>query len=57
MNIAIVDKTSNELLAFISDKQVISHDNVEVINYGDTEPIFEDVNGHVFVKNNSFIIQ
>lgn len=57
MNIAIVDKTSNELLAFISDKQVISHDNVEVINYGDTEPVFEDVNGHVFVKNNSFIIQ
>ena len=57
MNLVVVEKNTNRLLASISDENVIISDDVEVINYGNNSPIFvEDVNGNVYVKNNAFEI-
>lgn len=58
MHLAIVSKPlKNEVLAYISDDEVITRDDVEVIDFGDNEPVFEDVDGHVRIKENSFFIQ
>ena len=55
MNRCVVDASTNELIAYISDE----HDNIikngyNIINYGKSEPIFESINGTVYVKPNAF---
>ena len=55
MNRCVVDANTNELIAYISDE----HDNIikngyNIINYGKSEPIFESINGAVYVKPNAF---
>lgn len=55
MNVCVVDKQTNELLAFVSDKnECIEHDTVSIINYGDNEPVFENIDGKVIVVNDSW---
>lgn len=55
MNRCVIDANTNELIAYISDchKNIIK-DGYEIVEYGCTEPIFEDVDGIVYVKTNSF---
>lgn len=57
MNVCVVDKQTNELLAFVSDKkECIEHDTVSIINYGDNEPIFEERDGKIYVKENTWMM-
>lgn len=56
MNRCIVDNHTNELIAYISD----SHENIvkegyEILEYGCNEPVFIDIDGHIYVKDNAFI--
>lgn len=55
MNRCVIDANTNELIAYISDcHENIIKDGYEIVEYGCTEPIFEDVDGIVYVKTNSF---
>lgn len=57
MNVCVVDKQTNELLAFVSDKkECIEHDSISIINYGENEPIFEERDGKVFVVDNTWLM-
>ena len=56
MNYAIVKKDTKELLAYLSDDGAILRGDVEVINYGKTDPVFADCNGKVYVQPNTFTI-
>lgn len=56
MNVCVVDKQTNELLAFVSDKkECIEHDTISIVNYGDNEPIFEERDGKINVVDNTWI--
>ena len=56
MNICIVDNQTNELIAYISDThENIVKDGYEILEYGCNEPVFTDVEGHIYVKDNTFI--
>ena len=55
MSIVVVD-SDGELVAYISDTVNIVNNGYEVIDYGDNEPVFEDINGRVYLKENSFIL-
>lgn len=56
MNVCVVDKQTNELLAFVSDKkECIEHDTISIVNYGDNEPIFESKDGKIFVVGNAWL--
>ena len=55
MNRCVIDANTNELIAYISDcRENIIKDGYEIVEYGCTEPVFEDVDGIVYVKTNSF---
>lgn len=55
MNKCVIDANTNELIAYISDShENIVKDGCEIIDYGCAEPIFEDVDGVVYVKTNAF---
>lgn len=57
MNRCVIDANTNELIAYISDShENIIKDGYEIIEYGCTEPVFEDIDGVVYVKTNSFEI-
>lgn len=57
MNRCIVDNQTNELIAYISDThENIVKDGYEIIEYGCTEPIFTDIDGRIYVKDNAFTI-
>lgn len=56
MNLVIIEKSTNRLLASISDKDIITSNDVEVIDYGTNSPIFQDIGGTIYVKENSFEI-
>ena len=53
MNIAVVEKETNKLVAYISE-ECICDKNYELINYGDNSPIFIEKDGEITVKPNSF---
>lgn len=56
MNRCIVDNQTNELIAYISDAhENIVKDGYEILEYGCNEPVFTDVEGHIYVKDNAFI--
>ena len=55
MNKCVVKANTNELIAYLSDEhENIVADGFEIVNYGKNEPIFEDVNGTIYVKANAF---
>ena len=57
MNKCVIDAKTHELIAYISDEhENIIKDGFEIINFGNNEPVFFDVNGIVYVKDNSFEI-
>lgn len=57
MNKCIIDSNTNELIAYISDEhESIVKDGFEIIDYGNNEPIFEDRNGDIFVKSNTWLM-
>ena len=53
MNIAVVEKGTNKLVAYIAEA-CICDKNYELINYGDNSPIFTEKDGEITVKPNSF---
>ena len=58
MNKCVIKADTNELIAYLSDTyENIVADGFEIVDYGNNEPIFEDVNGIVFVKPNAFEIK
>lgn len=58
MNKCVIDSKTHELIAYISDKhENIIKDGYEIINFGNNEPIFADIDGVVYVKENSFEIK
>ena len=58
MNKCVIDTKTHELIAYISDEyENIIKDGFEIINFGSNEPVFVDVNGIVYVKENSFEIE
>lgn len=58
MNKCVIDAKSHELIAYISDEhENIIKDGYEIINFGNSEPIFADIDGVVYVKENSFEIK
>ena len=58
MNRCIVDIQTNELIAYISDThENIVKDGYEILEYGCTEPIFTDIDGRIYVKDNTFTIE
>ena len=57
MNKCVIDSKTHELIAYISDEhENIIKDGFEIINFGSNEPVFFEVNGIVYVKDNSFEI-
>lgn len=58
MNKCVIDSKTHELIAYLSDEhENIIKDGYEIINFGNNEPIFVDVDGVVYVKENSFEIK
>ena len=58
MNKCVIDAKTHELIAYISDEhENIMKDGYEIINFGNNEPIFADIDGAVYVKENSFEIK
>lgn len=58
MNRCIVDNQTNELIAYISDThENIVKDGYEILEYGCTEPILTDIDGRIYVKDNTFTIE
>lgn len=57
MNKCVIDAKTHELIAYISDEhENIIKDGYEIINFGNNEPIFVDIDGIAYVKENSFEI-
>ena len=55
MNKCVIDVKTHELIAYISDEyENIIKDGFEIINFDNNEPIFVDIDGAVYVKENSF---
>lgn len=58
MNECVIDAKTHELIAYISDEhENIIKDGYEIVNYGNNEPIFVDIDGVVYVNENSFEIK
>lgn len=58
MNKCVIDSKTHELIAYLSDEhENIVKDGFEIINFGNNEPIFDDIDGAVYVKENSFEIK
>lgn len=58
MNKCVIDAKTNELIAYLSDThESIIKDGFDIIEYGNNEPIFQDINGIVYVKTNAFEIK
>lgn len=58
MNKCVIDSKTHELIAYLSDEhENIIKDGCEIINFGNNEPIFVDIDGVVYVKENSFEIK
>lgn len=58
MNKCVIDSKTHELIAYISDEhENIIKDGYEIINFGNNEPIFVDIDGVVYVKENSFEVK
>lgn len=58
MNRCVIDAKTHELIAYISDEhENIIKDGYEIINFGNNEPIFVDIDGVVYVKRDSFEIK
>lgn len=56
MNAVITDDTG-ELIAFVSDTNPsILKRGYDVIYFGNNEPVFEEIDGKVYVQENKFII-
>lgn len=57
MNKCIIDANTNELIAYISDEhESIVKDGFEIIDFGNNEPVFEDRDGDIFVKSNTWLM-
>jgi|GEM_PF-3968989 len=56
VNFAIVDKETNELLAYLGGNDRIVKNDVDVISFGYNEPTFLDKNGKVYVDGLHFVI-
>ena len=52
-NIAIIEKGTNKLVAYISN-ECICNDDYELINYGDNSPIFIEKDGVLTIKPHAF---
>lgn len=58
MNKCVIDAKTHELIAYTSDEhENIIKDGYEIINFGNNEPIFVDIDGVVYVKENAFEIK
>ena len=58
MNKCVIDAKTHELMAYLSDEhENIIKDGFEIINFGNNEPIFVDIDGVVYLKENSFEIK
>lgn len=54
----IYKKDTKEILAVIGDiKEQIIRNDIGVKTYIDTEPVFTDYNGEIYLKDNAIIIQ
>ena len=56
VNFAIVNKETNELLAYLGGDERIVKNGVDVISFGYNEPTFLDKNGKVYVDKFHFVI-
>ena len=58
MTFVIVNEYTDELVACISDKSdnIIMKSGYDVVIYHETEPVFVEVNGRVYLEGNKFII-
>ena len=56
MNVVITDEFG-ELVAYITDTtNCIIKGGYNLINYGNNEPVFEELDGRVYVQENKFIM-
>lgn len=53
----IYDRDTKEVMAVVGEiaNHIIRND-VEVKTYRDTEPVFEDIDGKIYIKENAIII-
>ena len=56
MNIAIVDDENRLITLIANDEIAIVKDGFEIINFGNNEPVLEDIDGEIFIKKNSFVM-
>ena len=56
MNIAIVDAENRLITLITNDEVAIVKDGYDVINFGNNEPVLQDVCGEIYVKENSFVV-
>lgn len=56
MNIAIVDAEKRLIALITNDEVAIVKDGYDVINFGNNEPVLQDVDGEIYVKENSFVV-
>lgn len=60
MNVVVTDDTG-ALLAYITDRvgnseTAIVVDGIRVKSFGNNQPVFEEIDGFIYVKENAFII-
>ena len=56
VNYAVVNKDTNELMAYIGGRDIIKRKNIDIINFGYNEPTFMDKDGKVYVDRLHFTI-
>jgi len=61
MNVVITDEKTGALVAYVTDKigdheTAIVCDGYEVHSFGNNQPVFEERDGLIYIKDNTFII-
>lgn len=58
MTFVVVDEDTGELIACIkdNDNRILMKSGYYVVVYGNTEPVFSEIDGRVYIESNKFII-
>ena len=61
MKYVVFDRDTKEVLISINElkngAEIVERDDIDVKIYGDTEPVFEDIDGNVYIKENCFKVK
>lgn len=53
----VVNKSTREILACISEKQIVLRKDVDVKTYDGTEPVLRETDHGIYLKDNAVVIK